>query len=128
MHLAEADVPLFFAVVPAFVDALLLSPKHDEPGATNLGQHQSEDRNRVSRDNAITFLRFEIQELSRVLTKDYAIYDLSDNAFRIASDALEDILVVLNKLVDDVIPRHESNVSVGKPLLIDSNCLAFLRW
>jgi hypothetical protein len=118
MHLAEAYAPLFFAVVPAFVDALPVSPKHNEPGATNSGQRQSEERNRASRDNAITFLRFEIQELPRALTKDYAVYDLSDDAFRTASDALEDILLLLHELVDDAIPRYESNVSVGKPLLI----------
>ncbi|OCK94770.1 uncharacterized protein K441DRAFT_696305 [Cenococcum geophilum 1.58] len=113
MHLAEADVQLFFAVVPAFVDALPPRPKH-ELGVTHPGQRQSEDRNRANRDNAITFLRFEIQELPRVLTKDHAIYDLSDHAFSTASDALEDILVLLDELVDDAIPRHESDVSADE--------------
>lgn len=115
MYLAEADARLFFAVVPAFVDALPPSP----------GQHQSEDRNQANRDNAITFLRFEIQELPRVFTKDRATYDLSEDAFSTASDALEDILVLLDERVDDAMLGHECGVSVGQPLLIDSNCLAF---
>lgn len=123
MYLAEADVQLFFAIVPAFIDALPPSPKH-EPGATHPGQRQSEDRNRANRDNAITFLRFEIQELPRVLTKDHAMYDLSDDAFSTASDALEDILVLLDELVDNAIPRHKSDVSVGKPLLPRLSTLA----
>jgi hypothetical protein len=109
MHLVEADAQLFFTVVPAFVVALPPKP-----------MRRSEDRNLENRDNAITFLRFEIQELPRVLTKDHAIYDLSDHAYRTASDALELILVLLEDLVDDAIPRH-----VGQPLLIDRHCLAF---
>ena len=80
------------------------------------------------RDNAITFLRFEIQELPRVLTRDCAIYDLSDDAFSKASVALEDILFLLDELVDHAILEQESDVPVGKPLLIDSNWLAYLRW
>jgi hypothetical protein len=70
-------------------------------------------------------LRFEIQELPRVFTEDRATYDLSEDAFSTASDALEDILVLLDERVDDAMLGHECGVSVGQPLVIDSNCLAF---
>ena len=109
MHLAEADAHLFLAVVPAFVAALPPSPKR-EPGDLNPTQTchaQSEDWNRTKRHNAITFLRFEVWGLAGVLTKDRSHLELSHDAFEKASDALEDLLDLLDGLVDDGILGSE---------------------
>ncbi|RYP46073.1 hypothetical protein DL768_007665 [Monosporascus sp. mg162] len=106
MHLAEADAQLFLAIVQAFVSALPPSPKR-EP--------QSEDWNRTKRHNAISVLRFEVQDLPKVLTKDFAVCDLSDDAFDKASDALEDLLNLLDGLVDDGIPRKEELLTNPPP-------------
>ncbi|KAI1317243.1 hypothetical protein F5Y16DRAFT_153501 [Xylariaceae sp. FL0255] len=100
MHQAEADAQLFLAVVHAFVGALPPSPKR-EPNTAQTYQPQIEDWNRTKRHNAITFLRFEVWELTGVLTMGRAICDLSGDAFDQASDALEDLLNLLDGLVDD---------------------------
>lgn len=101
---------LFLAVVPVFVDALPSRPKR-EPRATDQRQPQPEDWSRAERANAIVFLRFEIQQLPKVLPKDYATYDLSDEVSQTASDALDDILFVLDELIDDAIIKQSRNVS-----------------
>ncbi|KAK4443846.1 hypothetical protein QBC34DRAFT_416455 [Podospora aff. communis PSN243] len=113
MHLAEEDAHLFLAVVPAFVAALPPSPNREigdlNPRATQTrhASAQSEDWNRTKRHNAITFMRFEVQDLAVVLTKDLAQLELLDDALEKASDALEDLLDLLDRLVDDGILRSE---------------------
>lgn len=115
MRRAVESAELLLAVIPAFVDALPSRPKR-EPRTTDLRlrQRQPEDWSRAERDNAIVFLRFEIKQLPEVLPKDYATYDLSDEISQTASDALDDILFVLDGLIDDVIIKQNSNVSVSK--------------
>jgi len=105
MLLAKTDAQLFLGTVQAFVGALPPSPKR-EPDAAQTCQPQSEDWNQTKRHNAITFLRFEVWELTEVLTEDRAICDLSGDAFDSASDALEELLDLLDGLVDDGIPRN----------------------
>ncbi|KAL7948569.1 hypothetical protein V8C42DRAFT_314863 [Trichoderma barbatum] len=106
MRLIEADAQLYFAIVQAFVSALPPSPER-EPDAASTCKPQSGDRIRTKRHNVIRILRFEVWELTEVLTKDRAVCDLSVDAFDNASDALEDLLYLLDGLVDDGIPRNE---------------------
>lgn len=98
----KQDAKQFFAMVPAFVAALPPSLRH-EPGTAHSGDRQLEDLDRVSRDNRITFLRFEVQELFRVFTKHRSEYNLSSDTFRTASDTLEQVLYILEKLANNAI-------------------------
>ena len=107
MHLAVADVELFSTVIPAFIDALPRSPWHDSATTHLL---QPEAQNQIHRANVINILRFEIQQLPEVLTKDAATYVLSDDLFRRASDALEDVLSLLDDLVDSEIVRCKGDI------------------
>lgn len=109
MHLADTDSALFLAVVRAFVSALPPSP-------TRISTGQSEDcrRDQRKRNNAITFLRFEVHELASVLNKDRAVSDLPDDAFDRASEALEDVLNLLDGLVDNGICGSERIVPLVK--------------
>jgi hypothetical protein len=109
MHVFEADARLFFAVVPAFVAALPPSPNRERNllDPAQIRQPQSEDWNRTKRHNAITFLRFEVMELAGVLTKDRSLCELSCDALKEASDALEELLALLHGLIDHGILQNE---------------------
>lgn len=116
MHLDDADSALFLAVVRAFVSALPPSPARFPNSTGHSREPQSEDqrRDQRKRDNVITFLRFEVHELASVLNKDRAVSDLPDDAFDKASEALEDVLNLLDGIVDDRICGSERNVLVVK--------------
>ncbi len=115
MLLDERVTQLFFSVVPAFIAALPPSPKH-RPATDYSRQPQPEERNGETQDNAVRLLRFAVQQLLGVFTTNRSLYDLPVDAFGKASEALEDILFVLEELVDDEILDQEHNVAVVSSL------------
>jgi hypothetical protein len=117
MGLPKVHSQLFFAVIPAFVDALPLSPRR-QSDAAQLGQLQSWNEHELGRRNTITMLRFEIQRSARVLTRDRAICELSDDEAKEVKEMLEYLLSTLDGLVDHGIlggesGRREKHTSIG---------------
>lgn len=89
-----ASLELFLTLLPLFINAL---PPHPE---ITLSSSQPKLSSRVEEfKNATTLLRFEIQEMQNVLTKDRAEYDLSAEEADKATHALEDVLLLLEGLV-----------------------------
>lgn len=112
MHLSEADVQLFLAIVHAFIDALPPCPKQ-KLHADHIYQSETNGQERRKRHNVITLLRNGVTELSRDLVKDCITCNLRDGTtFDKASEALGKRLVTLDDLVDDSIIKESSVSSV----------------
>ncbi|OTB13975.1 hypothetical protein K445DRAFT_24122 [Daldinia sp. EC12] len=98
---------LFFSVIDAFINALPPSPR-DEPF-----QPRFEDRATMGLRNEIGLMRTAIQTSSMIFTKRGVTIDSVDDSYGKGSEALEDILNVLDRLVDDQILQdsemHDSN-------------------
>lgn len=114
MHLSEADVQLFLAIVQTFIDALPPCPKQ-KLHAYQPFQSETDGQERRKRRNVITLLRNGVTELSRDLVKDCITCNLRDDTtFDKASEALGKLLVTLDGLVGDSILK-ESPVSSVSP-------------
>ncbi|KAE8441485.1 hypothetical protein EG329_004909 [Mollisiaceae sp. DMI_Dod_QoI] len=66
--------------------------------------------------NSITLLRFEVQEMQKVLTETRSEYDLSGDDFGKASAALESVLFSLEELVDEAILKYHGDLSSKQEL------------
>jgi hypothetical protein len=93
---------LFHAVLPTIVEALPPRPTQTL-FSTGINSHDRNLNDELVLKNSITLLRFEIQEMQKVLTEANSEYDLSNEAYAQASSALEDVLSLFEERVDDVI-------------------------
>ena len=109
MYLSGTNPTLFFDVIGAFVQALPSPPDRSR----NHDGHEMDKEDRIIRNNAITSLRFEVQDLPRVFTEERATFDLPNEDFGYAKDALEDILVLMDDLVDNGILAHNEQHAVS---------------
>lgn len=93
---------LFHAVLPTIVEALPPRPAQTL-FSTGINSHDRNLNDELVLKNSITLLRFEIQEMQKVLTEANSEYDLSNDAYAQASSALEDVLSLFEERIDDVI-------------------------
>lgn len=116
MTLSKGDVELILTVVQAFVDALPSTSRTTQPS-----QSQTEERNRLERNNEITLLKVAIyglselagEELKEILGNHRDTCDSSNDASGTANDALKDLLQLLNELVDERILTKEGMILVS---------------
>ncbi|KAF6822502.1 hypothetical protein CMUS01_11058 [Colletotrichum musicola] len=103
------EAGLFLAVAPVIVEGLPPTPKR----AANTTKP---DRKREALNNAITLLRVEILQMMEVFPTEYIDYELPEDKFNAARDALEDTLDFLEALLQEDIVHSQPDVPEAKPL------------
>ncbi|KAH7210106.1 hypothetical protein DER44DRAFT_775050 [Fusarium oxysporum] len=106
IHESVRYLQLIYAVLPVFIEAL--PPVPDVAQTTNSKQEILK--------NLVTILRFEIQEMQKILSVTHTEHNFTSSSTLKASEELEDVLFCLDALVD-IKPENLSDPETRYPRL-----------